>query len=192
MVERIDGLRVTVSGDISDLRRSLQDATRLGRGFGATLTDAFEDAALNGRKLSDVLRNLSSRISSAALRQAIRPLETGIGNLFGSVLSGITGGNLSGLGNAITGFANGGVIGQPTAFPIGRGGTGIAGEAGPEAVLPLARGGDGRLGVRAGGEGRPLTINFNVSTPDAASFRRSETQISAMVARAVDRGNRNL
>ena len=69
---------------------------------------------------------------------------------------------------------------------------GIAGEAGPEAILPLSRGSDGRLGVRAQGGGAGVNVTFNVTTPDADSFRRSEGQIAAMLSRVVGRGQRNL
>ncbi len=65
------------------------------------------------------------------------------------------------------------------------------GEAGAEAILPLARGPDGRLGVSAGGRA-PVHIVFNVTTPDAAGFRKSEAQITGMLARAVARGARRL
>jgi phage-related minor tail protein len=66
------------------------------------------------------------------------------------------------------------------------------GEAGAEAILPLARGADGRLGVAAGGTAPPVNIVFNVTTPDAASFRKSEAQITGMIARAASRGARSL
>jgi phage-related minor tail protein len=69
---------------------------------------------------------------------------------------------------------------------------GIAGEAGSEAILPLKRGADGKLGVSAGSGTGPVSITFNVTTPDAESFRRTETQIGAMLARAVGQGQRNL
>lgn len=58
--------------------------------------------------------------------------------------------------------------------------------------MPLARGADGRLGVRGNGAGGPVAITFNISTPDAESFRRSEGQIAAMLTRTVNRGHRNL
>ncbi|NIX76902.1 phage tail tape measure protein [Microvirga terricola] len=88
-------------------------------------------------------------------------------------------------------FAQGGVIGAPTYFPLGRG-LGLMGEQGAEAVMPLARGPDGRLGVRTGGGGRPVAVTVHVSTPDADSFRRSEAQVSAALARAVARGQRGM
>ena len=92
----------------------------------------------------------------------------------------------------VTPFADGGVVRSPTFFPTG-GGLGVMGEAGSEAILPLARGSDGRLGVASSGAGGTAApIVFNVSTPDAASFRKSEAQITTMLARAVGRGRRGL
>jgi hypothetical protein len=35
-------------------------------------------------------------------------------------------------------------------------------------------------------------VTVNVSTPDAESFRRSEAQVSAALARAVSRGQRGM
>jgi phage-related minor tail protein len=88
-------------------------------------------------------------------------------------------------------FASGGVIASPVTFPLADGGTGLAGERGAEAILPLARGPDGKLGVAAQGGGG-VAVTFNVTTPDADSFRRSESQVAAMLARAVALGQRNL
>jgi phage-related minor tail protein len=72
-----------------------------------------------------------------------------------------------------------------------RGATGLMGEAGPEAILPLARGADGRLGVQAGGGGRPVSVVMHIQTPDAEGFRRSRSQIAAEMSRALARGARN-
>ncbi|MBZ6076414.1 phage tail tape measure protein [Microvirga puerhi] len=120
-------------------------------------------------------------------------LFKGIGSLFGSGADApapfAKGGVFS--RGMVMPFAQGGVIGAPSYFPLGRG-LGVMGEKGPEAVMPLARGPDGRLGVRTGGGARPLSVTVNVSTPDAESFRRSEAQVSAALARAVARGQRGL
>jgi phage-related minor tail protein len=56
--------------------------------------------------------------------------------------------------------------------------------------MPLARGADGKLGVRAS-QSRPVTVVMNVTTPDVAGFRRSESQIAARLSRALARGDRN-
>ena len=83
------------------------------------------------------------------------------------------------------------MVAAPTYFPLGRG-LGVMGERGAEAVMPLARGPDGRLGVAASGGGRSVNVVVNIATPDADSFRRSEAQVSAALARAVARGQRGL
>jgi len=122
-------------------------------------------------------------------------LVKGLGSVLGSLFGG--GGSAFAKGGAfsrgmVMPFAQGGVVGAPTYFPLGRG-LGLMGEQGAEAVMPLARGPDGRLGVRGGGGGgRPLSVTVNVSTPDADSFRRSEAQVSAALARAVARGQRGM
>jgi hypothetical protein len=123
----------------------------------------------------------------------------GIGSLFGSLFGGsgasavpspyAKGGVFS--RGMVMPFAKGGVVGAPSYFPLGRG-LGLMGEKGAEAVMPLARGPDGRLGVQAGGAARPASITVNISTPDAESFRRSEAQVSAALARAVARGQRGM
>jgi phage-related minor tail protein len=89
-------------------------------------------------------------------------------------------------------MARGGVIAAPTYFPMPGGRTGLMGESGAEAVMPLTRTADGRLGVAAGGQGSRPAIVMNVTAPDAASFRRSEAEMTAMLARAVARGRRGL
>ncbi len=122
-------------------------------------------------------------------------LFKGIGSLFGSLFGGAAAAAPFAKGGVfsrgmVMPFAQGGVVGAPTYFPLGRG-LGIMGERGAEAVMPLARGPDGKLGVRTGG-GRPASITVNISTPDAESFRRSEAQVSAALARAVARGQRGM
>lgn len=187
-------LTVRVDADTSRLQTELRAATSLGRQFSNTLINAFEGIAIKGRSVGDVLRSLALSLSNLVLKAALKPLEQG----FGSLLTGLFSG---GLGFANGGvmqrglpvpFASGGVIQSPIAFPLGSGQTGIAGERGAEAIMPLTRGPDGRLGVVAQGAGGGVNVTFQVMTPDADSFRRSETQIAAMLARAVALGQRNL
>lgn len=174
-----DNLTVRVDADTASLERALSDLSRLSDSFGRQLTGALRSAAVSGRSLEDVLRRIGLNLAGMALQQGLQPLQS----LTSSLLSGAMG--------RITPFASGGVVSTPTYFPM-RGGTGLMGEAGPEAILPLRRGADGNLGVAAGGGGTPVNVVFNVSTPDAASFRKSQAQMSGMLARAVNRGTRGL
>ena len=168
------------------LRADMADLNRLADSFGVKLVNAFAGAVIHGKKLSDVLRDLALSLAQTALTQALRPLGNLIGGLFGSV-SGNARGNAFSAGR-IAPFASGGIVNSPTLFPM-RGGAGLMGEAGPEAIMPLMRGRDGKLGVRGGGG---ISVTVNITTPDARSFERSQSQISAMMARAVARGQRNL
>ncbi len=189
---QFDPITVAIKGDASDFKREANEATRLAEGFGRTMTRAFEGAIVRGRTLSDVMRSLAARLSGMAVNAEIRPIEQG----FGAVLGNLFGANapaapLNILPPTVRPFAKGGVIAAPTYFPLGST-LGLMGEQGAEAVLPLARGADGRLGVRAEANARPFNVTVNIATPDAASFRRSESYVSAAIARAVARGERGL
>lgn len=187
-----DERTVTVRADTAEVERSLEHLERLSRGFGRSLTTALEGATMRGRSLSDVLRGLGSRLVDLSLRSAMRPVESMIGNMFGSIAGGVAPFAKGGVpGARIQPFASGGVVSTPTYFPMGQK-IGLMGEAGTEAVLPLARGADGRLGVRAGRGGGTTNVTINIATPDVESFRRSEAQVSASLARAVARGRRGL
>jgi phage-related minor tail protein len=192
--EPVETWTVAVTADTSALQLELANAARYGRQFSNALVSAFEGVAVRGKGLGEVLSSLALSISRIALRAAFQPLEKGIGSLFAGLFSG--GATAFAKGGVVQNglpvpFASGGVIASPVAFPLRGGRTGIAGERGPEAILPLTRGPGGRLGVEAQGGGG-VSVTVNVTTPDADSFRRSETQIAALLARAVAQGQRNL
>lgn len=191
MDEPVANWTVAIDADTTALKAELTRSADLGRQFGAALGRAFEGVAVQGRGLGDVLRSLGLSLSQMALRSAFKPLEQVFSNIFSGVGVGSPGLSPVALaaGTPIP-FAKGGVISSPALFPLGSG-TGLAGERGAEAILPLARGPDGRLGVASSGASG-VTVTFNVTTPDADSFRRSESQIAAMLARTVSAGQRNL
>lgn len=164
--------------------------------FSRALRKGLRDAVVDGRGLETVLRRAALSLSASALTAGLRPLTGMIGRGANSLMAGLagslTGATAAAGGAKVVPFAEGGVIGTPTNFDMGGGRVGLMGEAGREAVLPLARGTDGRLGVALEGQGAAPAITFNVTSPDAESFRRSETQVTAMLARAVARGRRGL
>jgi phage-related minor tail protein len=179
------------------LKRTLDDLDQRSRSFGAALAGALTAATSGGKGLDSVLRGLAGRMADIALSVGMKPLESAIGGMAGS----LTGGLAKGLGKLfafadggipgrVTAFADGGVVASPTYFPMG-GDLGLMGEAGSEAILPLKRGTDGSLGVAMSGQGASQIV-FNVSTPDVQGFQKSEAQISAMLARMAMRGQRGL
>ncbi|SRR5690606_33199501 len=181
--------------------RGMEEVRRSAGGVSSALSRGLKAAVVDGRALDQVLRQAALAFSTRMLDRALAPLERlaafALDGLFSGLVSGGAGAFSSVLsstfgGGRITPFAKGGVIAAPSYFPLGSGTTGLIGEAGAEAVLPLRRGADGRLGVAAatGTDQPPIVIN--ITTRDAESFRHSEAQIAAMVARAAGRGRRGL
>ena len=178
-----------------ELRSVLDDLDARSRSFGTALSSALKGAVLDGDSLIEVLQNIAYRFSSISLDVGLKPLETSVSSLVSgasNALSGAFGFSHGGVPGRVQAFAAGGIVSQPTYFPMAHG-TGLMGEAGAEAILPLRRGADGRLGVAAGeGGSQPMQVVFNVQATDAQSFRKSEGQINAMLTRAVGRGRRGI
>lgn len=193
MTERVDNIEVGITADISDFENKMKSVGSIGSAFGRQMTRAFAGVAFEGKKIGDVLKSLALQLSKIVFKSAFKPVNGAAGNGFSQILSQVLGfahGGIPGRGK-ITPFASGGVINSPMAFPLGQHSIGLAGEAGPEAIIPLARGRDGRLGVRSDG-GSGVNVTFHVNATDADSFMRSQSQISAMLYRAVSQGQRNL
>jgi phage-related minor tail protein len=184
---------------LASQRRLMLELRSTAVSFGRSLTDAFAGGVVQGRRFEDILRSVGLRLSETLLRAALKPVELGVAGLLDTGFRAVAGA-LNPFGGAgapmqllgsVRPFAQGGVVGQPTYFGMGRD-IGLMGEAGAEAIMPLARGADGKLGVQAGGGGAGARVSVTITTPDAESFRRSEGQVSAAIARAVARGQRAL
>jgi phage-related minor tail protein len=169
----------------------MRELTLLTRTFERTVLGAFRRGASEVKSFESALRSTALTLSSSILRSAIRPLTNELtkaaGSLFGNLMNS---GQSPAETSNVMGFSQGGVFASPRYFPSNQG-LGVMAEAGAEAIMPLSRGPDGRLGVAATGNAAPKIV-MNISTPDAPSFLRSETQISAALARAVARGRRGL
>lgn len=187
-------MTIGVSVDIRSFDEAMRQMEERSESFGRQFAKALGDAAIQGRSLEDTLRRIGLSLAGSALQQALAPAQNLAGGLISGAFSGLR--NILGFANGgvpgrVQAFADGGVVSSPTFFPLG-GDLGLMGEAGAEAILPLSRGSDGRLGVAAADGRSPVSIVFNVTSPDAASFRKSEAQITGMIARAAMRGTRSL
>ena len=190
MADDLDSNVAQFNSAIDGAEKRTAALTISANGFASAMSRAFSQAAVGGKQFDDVLKGLALRLSSMAVSAAFKPIATGIGEGLNKLFSWLF--ETKAATGAIKPFAAGGVIGTPTYFPLSSGGLGLAGEAGPEAILPLQRGADGRLGVASGGARGATSITVNIATPDAESFRRSESYITGQIARAVARGQRSL
>lgn len=177
-------LHIDASGFSSGLRDA---ANTIARDFAAP---AAQSAGIVSEAFGRVFSSMESAIGRAArtgefsIRSMVdamlrdlsrlafdRFIEKPITNFLESAL-----GNLLNFGGA---RAGGGPVSGAHAY--------LVGERGPELFVPA---GAGR--IDAGFARAAPVIHFNVTARDAESFRRSETQIAAMLARAVARGQRGM
>lgn len=137
--------------------RRAERFANLSQEFAERIGNAFSDAIFEGKKLSDVIKQLVQDIIRLALQKSVLdPFIDAMGAMFGAMMGGNTTGNT--LGQIFTsvfsgkGLAKGGLTKGPTMFTKG-GKTNVMGEAGTEAVMPLGRTSSGDLGVKVAGDG---------------------------------------
>ena len=116
----------------------------------------------------------------------VQKIVAGVKTLFGFADGGVFSG-----GAPDKKFANGGVVGGPTTFPMAGGKTGLMGEAGPEAIMPLKRGKNGKLGVSAeGGGSQPVVVNqyFSFQANGDESVKKIIAQAAPSISAMAQKG----
>ena len=154
-----------VGGPVADATKAIDEA--VSRSF-RSVENTIARAALSGKmsigKLVDSILADFDRITTSQF--IVRPIEGVISTLIASLLP-------------ILGARAGG-------GPVDAGGAYLVGEQGPELFVPSSSG-----VIAPNAQSRP-SITLNVQARDAQSFLKSETQIAAMLSRALARGQRNL
>lgn len=133
---------------IADSAKKVAD---FGASMGFSLTSAFEDAIIAGKKFSDVLRSLGQDIARMIIRESVTaPLGKAIGGALGGIFGGIFGGAR----------AEGGPVSGGSAY--------LVGERGPELFVPGMSGGIVPNHAIAGTSGDTIVnVNFSANTPAA-------------------------
>ena len=184
--DSLSGLSTFAVQDLAALRAQLDGINASAGNVSASLTKAFASASTSGRAFNATLASITASLAQMLASVGAGFLGQGLSSIFGSLFGG------GGAGLPVAPFADGGIVASPTYFGAG-GSLGLMGERGAEAIMPLARGPNGQLGVIANGaSGRVTQVTVNIQTPDVESFRRSEAQVAAALARAVSRGRRGL
>jgi phage-related minor tail protein len=173
MADPLDGaakaLTDFANGPVLDATATIENAVT--KSFNA-VASTIARAAVSGKTSIDRLVDaILADFERVAISQFIvKPIEGIVGSLAGS------------LGNAIGGaLASGG--------PVAAGETYLVGEQGPELFTPSSSGAIAPNAATA--PSRPSVV-VNITTPDAQSFMKSQSQIAAMMSRALARGQRNL
>ncbi len=172
--------------ELEEARRKELDATKKAeeahKQWANSMTYAFKDAIMNSKNLGDALSNLANRVQDMLVNKALDSL---LGGFFGGFSKGA-----AFQAGGVTAFASGGVVSQPSFFPMSGNRTGLMGEAGPEAIMPLTRTSSGDLGVRAVGTGGTTVIapvvNISVSGGSEEQNQDAATKVSAAVRDAID------
>ena len=151
----------TIGGIIGDGFISMVEGTE-------SVKDAFKSMARAIIKELYEILVVQQMVNAAKAAFGI-PVPNANGNVFSS--------------GSIQAYANGGVVGSPTTFPMSGGRTGLMGEAGPEAIMPLKRGANGKLGVQMEGGGATTVVqNFNFSANGDDSVKRIIAQAAPKIA----------
>ncbi|MEP4193470.1 MAG: hypothetical protein ABJN51_20445, partial [Sneathiella sp.] len=152
-------------------------------GIGKALGLAFDEFLIKGKAASDVVQSLEKDLLALGRRSLMDSSGSGIDGIFPSLFSGA--------GNALTrlipGFAKGGQ------FTVG----GAAGRDRNLVGLRLTRGervrvetpAQQRQAVETGmfAPAQNVSLSFQITTPDADSFRRSQSQIQSEALRSARR-----
>ena len=142
----------------------------------ASVKDAFKEMA--AAVIKDLYRILVVEQLVASFKVATGPFAAAMGTL------GVANGAAFSGGSPIKAYANGGVVGGPTYFPMRGNRVGLMGEAGPEAIMPLSRGKDGKLGVQASGQAVTVNQNINISTGVQQTVRTEIKSLMPQIAEA--------
>jgi len=142
------------------------------------MQDIMADALFNS--FEDGVDGMVLQWAQALKRMAAEALAA---QIFGALTSGAKGlgGWLGGLVGVLPKFADGGYM-KPNSW-------GIVGERGPELAFAGPRGATIEPIDGNGRNQRPIQITMNIQTPDADSFRRTETQIQARMSSALSRAS---
>ena len=149
--------------------------------IGGIIGDGFISMVEGTESVKDAFKNMARAIIKElyqilVVQQMVNAAKSAMGIPFAN------GGVLSS-GNQVQAYADGGVVGSPTTFPMSGGRTGLMGEAGPEAIMPLKRGANGKLGVQMeGGATTTVVQNFNFSANGDDSVKRIIAQAAPKIA----------
>ena len=170
----------------------LKEAEQLQKDVADTIANSMGNALMSivdgTKSVKDAFKDMARAIIAElyqiyVVKQITGMISGGIDSFMGFNASASANGNVFSNGNLVP-YADGGVVGGPTYFPMNDGRTGLMGEAGPEAIMPLKRGKNGKLGVQAEGGAGDVIIhqNFNFQANGDESVKKIIAQQAPAIA----------
>lgn len=161
-------LSAFVTGPVSDATSAINDA--VSKSF-ASVADTISAAALSGKtSVTQMVDSILSDFDRVSLGQFVSGPVNSVANALVSSILPVSGARAAG-------------------GPVAVGSAYLVGEQGPELFVP---GSSGSIAPNSSLQAQRPAITLNVQARDAQSFLKSETQVAAMMARAIARGQRNM
>jgi hypothetical protein len=177
----VAGYEAQIEG-ITEAMRLEEERKSLMASVESSLEAGFMSMVDGTKSVKDAFKQMATDIIRELYRVlVVKRLVSSITGAFGFADGGVFSG-----GSQVKAFANGGIVGGPTYFPMSGGQTGLMGEAGPEAIMPLKRGANGKLGVEVQGGSGGVTVNnyFTVQANGDESVKRIVQQQIPRIAEA--------
>jgi hypothetical protein len=126
----IDDLERTIGPVLDGAKGRIDALTLSSKQFESAMTRAFMQASVGGKQLDDVLKGLALRLSSMAVAKAFNPFAATLTSGFGTVFSGVFGGQGNGGGPS----AGAGAVAGGNALP----GAAMTGSAAPNVNVHIS------------------------------------------------------
>jgi hypothetical protein len=149
----------------------------------SSMTEAFMSMVDGTKSVKDAFKDMATAV--IAQLYEILVVKRMVNSIVGAF--GFADGSAFSAGKQIQAYANGGVVGGPTYFPMAGGKTGLMGEAGPEAIMPLKRGKNGKLGVSVEGSSGSVNVVNNINVAggsDPAAIRAEVAKLMPQITSA--------
>lgn len=154
------------NGPVADANKSIETAVT--KSFDAVARTIARAATSGKMSMSQMVDAIIADLERVALKEfVLQPIENAVSSFASSIFSGAR--------------AAGGPVQEGAAY--------LVGEQGPELFVPNASGSIVPNGAAT--PSRPQIV-LNVQARDAQSFLQSESQLAAMMSRALARGQRNM
>ncbi len=166
---------------INEAKQAEEERKSLMQTVESSLESGFMSMIDGTKSVKDAFKDMARQIIAELMRVlVVKRAVSAVTGFFGFADGGVFQG-----GSQVKAFADGGVVGGPTTFPMAGGQTGLMGEAGPEAIMPLKRGANGKLGVQVeGGTQGNVVVNqsFNFSANGDESVKKLIAQAAPQIA----------